>query len=271
TNNYILGTGRERIIIDSGEGIPGWENTLKSALETEGATISHILLTHFHHDHVGGIPQIRAVCTNPTPTAYKKLCTSVGDTIPSPTYTDIADGQIFRVEGVTVRAVATPGHCDDHIAFYLEEERAIFAGDCVLGFGTTVFQDLGEYMGSLRKMLKLGGDESIGKIYPGHGPVIEDGKGKLEFYIKHRQDREDQILSLLQRSHASSAPTSPVLAPGSYESWTIKEMVKEIYAAYPPHLQLAAEGSVLQHLGKLLGEGRIKSVEDGGVIKYILV
>ncbi|KXS12401.1 Metallo-hydrolase/oxidoreductase [Gonapodya prolifera JEL478] len=269
TNNYILGTGRERIIIDSGEGIAGWDTLLKEALEKEGATISHILLTHFHHDHVGGVSQIKSICKNPTPVAHKKLCLSTGDTIPSPIYTDIADGQTFRVEGATVRAIATPGHCDDHVAFYLEEERAIIAGDCVLGFGTTVFQELGEYMASLRKMLWLSQD--LGRVYPGHGPVIEDGKAKLEFYIKHRQDREDQIISVLQRSHTSSTPSDPPVAQGSYEAWTIKELVQVIYAAYPPHLQLAAESSVLLHLRKLVSEEKVKVLSGDGADKFLLL
>ena len=121
------------------------DTLLNQALDNESATISYVLLTHYHADHIGGISQVYSACTK-MPRIFKKLDESVGDTIPSPIYEDIADGSVFRVPGATVRAVATPGHCPDHTAFVLEEEGAVFAGDSVLGFGTAVFQDLKDYM-----------------------------------------------------------------------------------------------------------------------------
>jgi glyoxylase-like metal-dependent hydrolase (beta-lactamase superfamily II) len=99
-----------------------------------------------------------------------------------PIYTEIRDGQIFQVEGATLTAVATPGHTSDHTSFYSKEESALFSGDCILGQGSTVFESLKDYMESLQRLKTL----APKKIYPGHGPVVENGTEKIEEYILHR-------------------------------------------------------------------------------------
>eukprot|EP00750_Incisomonas_marina_P007527 INCI14993.15.p1 GENE.INCI14993.15~~INCI14993.15.p1 ORF type:complete len:467 (-),score=78.24 INCI14993.15:46-1446(-) len=95
----------------------------------------------------------------------------------------------IQVEGATLRALHTPGHAPDHISFVLEEEGSIFSGDNVLGFGTTFINRLYEYMQSLHIMRDL----QPPRLYPGHGPVIEDGTGYLTRYIDHRNQRENQL------------------------------------------------------------------------------
>ena len=235
TNTYLVGTGPRRILLDTGQGVAEYLPVLDRALERAGCqAIQEIVLTHGHPDHMGGAPSVLErhgplrVSKQPWPGVDERYAVEV---------TPIADGVVVRTEGATLRAVHTPGHAEDHLCFVLEEERAIFSGDNVLGVGTTVIPrrggDLRDYMNSLQRLLA----EAPGRIYPAHGPCIEDGSAKLREYIAHREQREAQILAAL---------------PGR-----IAELVKEIYAAYPEALHAAAAHSVCAHLLALEREGRV--------------
>jgi glyoxylase-like metal-dependent hydrolase (beta-lactamase superfamily II) len=154
---------------------------------------------------------------------------------------DLRDGQVVHGDGVTLVPVHTPGHASDHLCYYLVEEKALFTGDVVLGGSTTVIPsgdgDLLDYMSSLRKLLDL----DVRRIYPAHGPVIENGPGRIREYIEHRNMREGQILESLEAG-----------------VHTIPEMVKRIYADVSPSLHGAAAQSVESHLRKLQREGRVE-------------
>lgn len=158
---------------------------------------------------------------------------------PEDGWLDISDGQKFETEGATLRAFHCPGHTTDHTAFILEEEDAMFTADNVLGQGTAVFEDLTTYMKSLDSMSK----QFKGRAYPGHGPVIEDGPAKILEYIKHRKQREQQVLD--------------VLAQEKDGGWTSMDIVKVIYKDYPRSLWAPAERGVLQILEKLSREGKV--------------
>ncbi|KAF1956861.1 Metallo-hydrolase/oxidoreductase [Byssothecium circinans] len=231
TNTYVIGTGPTRILLDTGEGKPAWITTLKTLLSNTNTRIATALITHWHHDHTDGIPDLLA--HSPDTKIYKRD--------PKEGWNDIPDGQTFTTEGATLRAYHCPGHTTDHTAFVLEEEDAMFTADNVLGQGTAVFEDLGTYMASLAGMEK----QFTGRAYPGHGPVIEDGPTKVREYIAHRQQREKQVLDVLARGG----------------EWTAMEIVKVIYKDYPEGLWAPAERGVLQILAKLEGEGRV--VEGG--------
>ena len=151
----------------------------------------------------------------------------------------ITDGQTFSTEGATLRAFHCPGHTTDHMAFVLEEEDAMFTADNVLGQGTAVFEDLAAYMKSLEKM----GKQFSGRAYPGHGPVIEKGPEKISEYIKHRKQREQQVLN--------------VLAEEKESGWSSMDIVKVIYKDYPESLWEPAERGIIQILEKLKGEGKV--------------
>ena len=152
----------------------------------------------------------------------------------------LRDGQVVSSGDLRVVAVHTPGHTSDHVAFHLPTEGALFAGDAVLGRGTSFIDppdgDLAQYLRTLRRMQELGART----IYPGHGPVVLDAPAKLRQYIDHRAEREQQVVGAL-----SNGPR------------TIEEMVSEIYAAYPRELRELAARSVLAHLLKLSAEGRV--------------
>jgi glyoxylase-like metal-dependent hydrolase (beta-lactamase superfamily II) len=238
TNTYLVGTGRERLLLDTGQGLPAYLPVLEQALaRAGGARIGEIVLTHGHPDHLGGVRGVRErfgalrVSKRPWPGVDAAMGCEV---------TPIDDGSVIAVEGATLRAVFTPGHAEDHLCFVLEEEWALFSGDNVLGVGTTVIPgrggDLAQYLDSLERLLAL----APGAIYPAHGPRIADGPGKLREYLAHRRQREQQILAALGDGLAR-----------------IADLVERIYAAYPVALHAAASGSVTAHLIKLEREGSV--------------
>ncbi|KAK5989786.1 Thioesterase pkgB [Cladobotryum mycophilum] len=189
TNTYLIGTGDIRILIDTGEGFPQWAMNVTGYLEDHDISISHVLLTHWHGDHTGGVADLLAY--DPSITVCKNQ--------PERNQQNITNGQIFQTQGATLRAVLTPGHTTDHTCFVLEEENALFTGDNVLGHGYSVADDLGEYTASLRLMASLGC--SVG--YPGHGAVITDLPRKMKTYITQRDSREKQVYAALVRQASS--------------------------------------------------------------------
>lgn len=238
TNTYLVGTGPRRILIDTGEGNRIWPETLRKALQQEKSTVEQVLLTHWHPDHVGGVADVRALSEE----------VKVFKNRPDAGQQSIEDGQVFEVEGARLRAFQCPGHAVDHMALVLEDEDAMFTGDNVLGHGTAVFEDLPTYMDSLEHMQH----QFAGRAYPGHGAVIDDGKGKIKEYISHRREREDQILDVLRQRNGVQD-----------EWWGSMEIVKVVYKNYPENLHAPAEGGVVQVLRKLEGEGRAQRADDG--------
>jgi ribonuclease/clavin/mitogillin len=213
---------------------------VQEVLLEENATIDSALISHWHGDHVGGIKQLLE--------AYPAV--KVHKHQPEDGQLNISDGDIFSVDGATLRAVHTPGHTQDHISLVLEEEEAMFTGDNVLGHGTAVFEDLASYINSLRKMRNL----FTGRAYPGHGAVINDGKAKILEYIRHRQQREEQVLQVLRSSHPSANKQASARQPGD---WTSMEIVKVIYKDVPEDLHLPAHGGIMQVLLKLKEEDKV--------------
>ena len=146
----------------------------------------------------------------------------------------------------TFTVLHTLGHTEDSIALVFPSEQALYSADTILGQGTTVFEDLGTYLSSLRSLL-LHTDPSTA-LYPGHGPVVHNAQQVIKTYIEHRMEREGQIIRVLQNG-------------GTLSTWDI---VAKIYAAYPHELWEAAARTVDQHLEKLLTEGKAEKLSGEG-------
>ncbi|RIA96207.1 beta-lactamase-like protein [Glomus cerebriforme] len=244
TNTYLIGTGSRKILLDTGEGNPEYIHLLADSLKKlgENVIISDILISHWHTDHVGGIDSILQHAREnnlPLPMMHKKLNPEHDKS--HHTFQQVENDQIFKTDGATIRTIFTPGHSEDHIAFYLEEENAIFTGDTVLGQGTTRFEDLDQYLKSLQKLKQFTPD----RLYPGHGPMLENGTAKLDEYITHRLNREKEIVEVFKKSDTSL---------------TASQIVEIIYAKYPKELWSAAEHGVILHLIKLENEGVVKKL-----------
>ncbi|RWS26873.1 hypothetical protein B4U80_11245 [Leptotrombidium deliense] len=250
TNTYLIGTGKRRYLLDTGDGTkPEYIELLKSVLHKNNASISAIILSHWHLDHVGGINPVLSLCDNDCK-IYKFRDDEHDSSDEKWKYEYIEDGHEFKLDDTTLKVVHTPGHTEDHIVVYLKEENAIFSGDCILGEGTAVFSDLWSYMNSLRELLNI--KPSV--IYPGHGPVVTDCCQKIEEYISHRNEREKQILSVLPKLEC--------------DALTAEQIVNQVYINLNPKLQLAAENNVSLHLVKLEKDNKAASVKIGELLKY---
>jgi glyoxylase-like metal-dependent hydrolase (beta-lactamase superfamily II) len=242
TNTYLIGTGKRRVLLDTGQGREAYLPILAAALEQAGCEgIQEIVLTHGHEDHIGGA---RSIVERYGALKVSKRPWTGTDERHDVALTPIGEGSVVRTEGATLRAIHAPGHAEDHLCFVLEEEGSLFSGDNVLGIGTAVIPsqggDLRQYLDSLERLLA----QKPGVIYPAHGPLIRDGEAKIREYIAHRQKREDQILAAL-----GEGPRA------------ISEIVPQIYGEYPDALQQAAGESVGSHLRKLENEGRVTTAK----------
>jgi glyoxylase-like metal-dependent hydrolase (beta-lactamase superfamily II) len=226
---------------------------LKKALE--GKRVSHILVTHTHSDHSPAAQPLKewsgakTYAFGPHGSGHHDGGARVeegGDQSFMPDER-VKDGDVLSGKGWSFECVHTPGHTSNHICFALREEKALFTGDHIMGWSTTVVTppdgNMREYMASVRKLIAR--DDKI--LYPTHGSPIRAPKPFLEAYLEHRLDRERQILACVRDGLA-----------------TIPEMVARMYADVDKRLHPAAARSVLAHLFQLSEDGRVKADPSAG-------
>ena len=236
TGVYIVGD-EDVAVIDPGPDTPAHVEALKRALE--GRRVTHILVTHTHSDHSPAAAPLKAWSGAATyafgPHGSGKLDDGVkveegGDMAFMPDVR-VRDGEVIAGNGFAFECVHTPGHTSNHMCFALKQEQALFTGDHVMGWSTTVVTppdgDMAQYMASLKKLLAR--DDRV--LYPTHGGPVRDPKPFIQAYIDHRLEREAQIVACLRDGIA-----------------TIPEMVARIYADVDKRLHPAAARSVLAHL-----------------------
>lgn len=217
-NNTWLVAGREPALIDAGTGLAEHVETVARALD--GAPLKRVLITHWHPDHVRGLPALKA--------RWKDLVVVESGSVP-----------VIAGDGV-LEIVPTPGHAPDHLCFFDRESGDLYCGDLVRRGGTIVIPaskggDLRAYLASLRRVRDL----APRRLLPGHGPIIDDPIAVIDEYIAHREQREQQILQAMLDG-----------------ARTVPEIVRRVYPALPPSLSDAAAESVRAHLVKLRDEGR---------------
>ena len=246
----MVGTGQHRLIVDTSGGEPEWAELIKKTLGTVGISLSHVLLTHWHGDHTGGVPDLLRI--------YPHLNSSIYKNQPDKGQQDITGGQLFRVEGATVRALHAPGHSEDHMCFILEEEQAMFTGDNILGHGTSAVEDLGTFMTSLQVMY----DQKCITGYSAHGVTIDNLPLKIGREMGQKYRREKQVLQGLARVRSRGE-----------KSITVTHLVTEIYGASLDESMrtLALEPFIDEVLRKLAGDGKVAFERRGGKRKWYSV
>lgn len=248
TGTYIVGHG-EVAVIDPGPDIAEHLEAILSAVE--GETVTHILVTHHHSDHsplsrplaarTGA--QIWGCAVQNLPAAGEiRLEAGYDRFVPD---ISVCDGAVIEVAGWTLEAIPTPGHTSNHICYALAQENALFSGDHIMGWSTTVITPPDGDMGDYLRSLELIRDRDFSVLWPTHGPPVTDVRPFLDAYMDHRKDRERQIIERL--------------AAGDTR---IKEMVPTLYASVDQRLWPAAAHSVMAHMLELVRSGRVATKGD---------
>jgi len=248
TVSYII--GRDRVaIVDPG---PLDEAHIAALLDAvRGETVTHIFVTHTHHDHSPAVPRIKAatgatVLAEGPHRAARPLNVGEAPRAEASNDTDfrpdraLADGEVVTGAGWSIEAVATPGHTANHMAFAFKEANLLFSGDHVMAWSTPVVAppdgSMSDYMASLDKLARR--TEPV--YLPGHGGAVRNAPRFVQHYIRHRRGREDAILHRLGKGEAD-----------------IPSLVRAIYIGLDPRLVPAAGRSVLAHLEDLAARGRV--------------
>ncbi|SMF70953.1 MBL fold metallo-hydrolase [Streptomyces sp. Amel2xC10] len=237
TNTWIVAEPDSdlAVVIDPGPLDEGHLRAVVDTAERAGRRVALTLLTHGHPDHAEGAVRFAEL----TGTRVRALdpALRLGDE-------GLAHGDVVTVGGLELRVVPTPGHTADSLCFHLPADRAVLTGDTILGRGTTVVAHpdgrLGDYLDSLRRLRSLTVDDGVHTVLPGHGPVLEDAQGAVEFYLAHRAHRLAQVETAVENGFA--APS---------------EVVAHVYADVDRSLWPAAELSVRAQLEYLQEHGLI--------------
>ena len=266
TQTYIVGAGSEVAVIDPGpaDGSIGSEPSPFKGADTNGvghveailaavgdAKITAILCTHTHRDHSPAAAPLKALTGAPIIGCAPLSLSDDGPRADSAFDHGYAPDRILtdgeRISGPdwTIEAVATPGHTSNHLCYSLVESGALFTGDHVMAWSTSVVSppdgDMSAYMASLQKLY----DRDDKRLYPAHGPAVDKPRQLVRGMLGHRRSREAQILRLLSESPQA-----------------IPAMVAVMYKGLDPRLTGAAGRSVLAHLVDLEQQGRVRCEGD---------
>lgn len=236
TNTWLIAEpgGATAIVVDPG---PDDEAHLQRVLQlaaSQDLRIADIVLTHRHGDHSAGAPRLAELTGAPV-RAVDPAHRLGSEGLPAGTVLDSA--------GCELRVIATPGHTSDSVSLHIPADEVVLTGDTVLGRGTAVIADdgsLGDYLASLARLRLLADATGLRQLLPGHGPLLADPAGVLDFYLAHRAERLDEVRAAVAAGDASPA-----------------EIVARVYAAVDKALWPFAESSVRAQLRYLRGHGEL--------------
>jgi len=244
TNTWVLARpgSSVAVVVDPGPEDAGHLAAVRAAVDSSGARVALVLLTHSHPDHAESARTFAGLVGAPV------RALDPGFRIGSE---GLAGGDVVEVGGLEIRVVATPGHTSDSLSFLLAEDGGLLTGDTVLGRGSTVIAHpdgrLGDYLASLQLLASLAGTGEVAAVLPGHGPVLDDPAGAIEGYLAHREERLAQVAA--------------AVAGGAR---TVQAVVEVVYAAVDRALWPAAELSVRAQLDYLGVDQRPAAREPNG-------
>ncbi|MBP2404204.1 MBL fold metallo-hydrolase [Streptomyces syringium] len=237
TNTWIVSEPDSdlAVVIDPGPLDDTHLRAVIATAESAGKRVALTLLSHGHPDHSDGAGRF-AELTGTSVRALDPALRLGGE--------GLGVGDVITTGGLELHVLSTPGHTADSLCFHLPADRAVLTGDTVLGRGTTVVAHpdgrLGDYLDSLRRLRSLAVDEDVVTVLPGHGPVLDDARGAIEYYLAHRAKRLAQVETAVENGHG-----------------TPEEVVAHVYADVDRSLWPAAELSVRAQLDYLGEHGLI--------------
>ena len=253
TGVYIIGD-KNVAVIDPGPAMPEHRAALDKALK--GRRVTHVLMTHHHIDHSPlAIPlardhgcEVYGYGLQLRPPKGGEVRLEAGDDLSFKPDVEIRCGDLIRGDGWTIEAIHTPGHTSNHMCFALREENTLFSGDHIMGWSTSVVSPPDGHMGDYLDSLKRIKQRKFDRIWPTHGPCIDDVDEFVGAYIDHRLTREAQILGALESGLTQIMP-----------------IVEKLYVDVDKRLYPAAAHSVLSHLIHMRETGRVISNDSDGL------
>lgn len=240
TNTYLIGE-RELTVLDPGPAFDGHVQAILAAAEKIGGTIRQVLLTHTHKDHSPATVALVAA-TGARVIGRRPFAGDPAQDFKTSIDQEPAHEELLELGGLRLRALHTPGHVGNHCCYWLEGERLLFTGDHLINGSTVVIippsGDMADYIRSLELLLAY----PIARIAPGHGDVIDEAEALIRHTIKHRLAREQKVFEKL--AELGSADLATLVVP--------------VYDDVSPALHPLAQYSLLAHLLKLKGEGRVQ-------------
>ena len=243
TNCYVVGD-REIVIIDPASPYDDERDALDAFVDElihiEGRRVKEIIASHLHPDHIGGIAHLAERIGVPV-AAHRRTAEALEGILRVDRW--IEDDERMTLAGdpeITLRAIHTPGHARGHLCFFEERHRALLTADLIVGLGTVVIDppegNMRDYLASLARVRAL--EPTV--IFGAHGPAVGDPIAKIDEYVAHRLEREEQIVEALEAGDR-----------------TPEAIVSRVYTAVPEKLHPLAARSVIAHLEKLRDDGRL--------------